>query len=46
MTGLIQLVIQIAVSMLFLAAAIVVHSDLKNRTDPSGIDDEQELSPA
>ncbi len=44
-TGAIQLATQVAVTMLFLAAAIVVHSDLKARTDPPEVDEELELSP-
>ncbi len=44
-TGAIQLATQVAVTMLFLAAAIVVHSDLKARTDPPEVGEELELSP-
>lgn len=42
---LLELVIEVAVSMLFLAAAIVIHADLKSRNAPPEADEELELSP-
>lgn len=44
-TGLIQAVVQVAVSVLFLAAAIVVHSDLAVRSAPPETDGDLEPSP-
>lgn len=45
MPGIIHTVAEVAVSMLFIAAAIVIHSDLKVRVDPPEMDEEPELTP-